>query len=105
MHHVLHIQCIHSARVMSRSLRDCTVIYWHGSSKLAALEPCPDVCLRRQVDALQLAQAFAKHCFRSVLAVNEFVTLAFEGAVLAFRVTAAHTLDAAAREVLLFGKS
>ena len=53
----------------------------------------------QQADAQQLAKVFAKHCFRSVLAVNEFVTLASDGAVLAFRVTAAHTLDAAAREV------
>ena len=51
------------------------------------------------MDAQQLAKVFVKHCFRSVLAVNEFVTLANDGAVLAFRVTAAHTLDAAAREV------
>lgn len=51
------------------------------------------------MDAQQLARAFAKHCFRSVLAVNEFVTLAWDGALLAFRVTAAYTLDAAAREV------
>ena len=44
---------------------------------------------------------FAKHGFRSVLAVNEFVTLAYDGAVLALRVTAAHTSDASAREVRL----
>ena len=61
--------------------------------------------LRRQVDAQRLGQAFAKHCFRSVLAVNEFVTLAFDRALLAFRVTAAHTLDATAREVTLVKNS
>jgi hypothetical protein len=61
--------------------------------------------LRWQVDAQRLAQAFAKHCFRSVLAVNEFVTLSFDSTVLAFRVTAAHTLDAAAREVTLIEES
>ena len=51
------------------------------------------------MDAQRLVKAFTKHCFRSVLSVNEFVTLPVDGAVLAFRVTAAHTLDAAAQEV------
>ena len=78
----------------------------HNLSSAAIEYPCqrclhqaPAQLPRWQVDAQRLAQAFAKQCFRSVLAVNEFVTLALDGAVLAFRVTAAHTLDAAAREV------
>ena len=46
-----------------------------------------------------MAQAFCKHCFRTVLAVNELVVLQYEGVSLVIRVTAANTLDAAAREV------
>ena len=52
-----------------------------------------------QVDAARLAQAFCKHCFRTVLAVNELVVLPYEGVSLLIRVTTANTLDAAAREV------
>lgn len=51
------------------------------------------------MDAARLAQAFCKHCFRTVLAVNELVVLQYEGVRLVIRVTAADTLDAAAREV------
>lgn len=46
-----------------------------------------------------MAQAFCKLCFRTVLAVNELVLLHHEGVSLVIRVTAANTLDAAAREV------
>ena len=51
------------------------------------------------MDAARLAQALCKHCFRTVLAVNELVVMQWEGVSLVIRVTAANTLDAAAREV------
>ena len=79
------------------------ILAFHHHLLLEAVWLCKaddtDTLTAHQVEAQQLAKVFAKHCFRSVLAVNEFVTLASDGAVLAFRVTAAHSLDAAAREV------
>ena len=53
----------------------------------------------------RLARALSKHCFRTVLAVNELLVLRFEGARLVLRVAAANTLDAEAREVRRGGPS
>ena len=55
-----------------------------------------------QVDAAHLAHTFSKHCFQTVLAVNELVVLPYKGVRLVIRVTAANTLDAATREVSRF---